>query len=208
MNQPSLPSMLLNEPAYQKKYTSQAASPNAKMMLSPATEKRPLRMTASVSPGGLIPSLSDNVAWRRALGLVFPTRADRMASLWLLRITGQMHDSGNGHCPEREHMGRHGRVVKRDTARHAHADALALAAFEFLAGDGARLARFFDMTGITIETILAAAQEPRFFAGVLDHVISDETLLLAFSSEREVDPNEIVAARDILMEDCWERDTT
>ena len=105
-------------------------------------------------------------------------------------------------------MARIGRAVRRDTARRARAQELALAAFEFLAGDGARIARFFDMTGITIETIRTAAQEPRFFAGVLDHVISDETLLLAFSRESGIDPNEIVAARGILMEDCWERDTT
>jgi hypothetical protein len=38
-------------------------------------------------------------------------------------------------------------------------------------------------------------------------VISDEPLLLAFSRERGVDPNETVAARDILMQDSRERDT-
>jgi hypothetical protein len=50
-------------------------------------------------------------------------------------------------------------------------------------------------------------QEPRFFAGVLDHVIGDEPLLLALCRETGVDPNEIVAARDILMEDSRGRDT-
>jgi hypothetical protein len=107
----------------------------------------------------------------------------------------------------REHMGRHGRAVKREPAKRARADELAVAAFEFLAGDPARIARFFDMTGLTIDTIRTAAQEPRFFAGVLDYVISDEPLLLAFSRERGVDPNETVAARDILMQDSRERDT-
>src|SRR6516225_4082054 len=104
-------------------------------------------------------------------------------------------------------MDQHGRAVKQDTTKRARADELAVTAFEFLAGDSARIARFLDMTGITIETIRAAAQEPRFFAGVLDYVISDEPLLLAFSRESGVDPNEIVAARGILMEDCWESDT-
>jgi len=104
-------------------------------------------------------------------------------------------------------MDRHGRAVKQDTTKRARADELAVTAFEFLAGDSVRIARFLDMTGITIETIRAAAQEPRFFAGVLDYVSGDEPLLLAFSRESGVDPNEIVAARDILMEGSRERDT-
>ena len=104
-------------------------------------------------------------------------------------------------------MDRHGRAAKQDITRRARAEELAVAAFEFLAGDNVRIARFLDMTGITIETIRTAVQEPRFFAGVLDYVISDEPLLLAFSRESGVDPNEIVAARDILMEGSRERDT-
>ena len=105
-------------------------------------------------------------------------------------------------------MGRHGRAIERQTAKRTRADELALAAFEFLAGERTRIARFLDTTGITIESIRIAAQEPRFLAGVLDYVISDGALLLAFSREREVDPNEIVAARDILIEYSWERDTS
>ncbi len=47
VNKPTVPSKLLNEPANQKKYTSHAASPNAKRTLIPATEKWPLCIDAS-----------------------------------------------------------------------------------------------------------------------------------------------------------------
>ena len=104
-------------------------------------------------------------------------------------------------------MGRRGRAEKREIGKRERADGLAIAAVEFLAGEPARIARFLDMTGITIESIRTAAGEPRFLAGVLDHVTNDEPLLLAFSRQAGVDPNEIVAARDILMDDSRERDT-
>src|SRR5580704_10869325 len=52
VNQPSRPSSCGKEPAYQKKYASQTASPNANRMLMPATEKCHLRMRASVGPKG------------------------------------------------------------------------------------------------------------------------------------------------------------
>jgi hypothetical protein len=107
-------------------------------------------------------------------------------------------------------MIRHGRAEKRETSKRTRADDnardLAVAAFEFLAGEPSRIARFLDMTGITIESIRRAAEEPRFLAGVLDYVTSNEPLLLAFSQQGNIDPNEIVAARDILTEASWERD--
>src|SRR6266436_5792595 len=45
---PNIPFTFLNEPANQKKYTSHTASPNANSTLSPATDRRPLRMVASL----------------------------------------------------------------------------------------------------------------------------------------------------------------
>src|SRR6266481_5564763 len=48
VNRPRIPSRLLNEPASQKKYTSQSASPTANRTLSPATDRRPWRIVASL----------------------------------------------------------------------------------------------------------------------------------------------------------------
>jgi hypothetical protein len=43
--------------------------------------------------------------------------------------------------------------------------------------------------------------------GVLDHVMGDERLLLAFAAENEVDPEAVMRARDALAGPGWERDT-
>ncbi len=51
----------------------------------------------------------------------------------------------------------------------------------FLATDPERLGRFLAITGIGPEAIRTAAADPQFLAGVLDHVVSDEPLLLAGS---------------------------
>lgn len=103
-------------------------------------------------------------------------------------------------------MGVRGRAESRATDKSERADQLAVAAFEFLAAEPARIGRFLDVTGISVESIRAAVQEPRFLAGVLDYVTGDEPLLLDFSRQTGVDPNEIVAARDILMQDSWGHD--
>ena len=52
-----------------------------------------------------------------------------------------------------------------------------------------------------------AAREPRFLAGVLDHVTADEALLPAFAAAHEIDPDAVMRARDVLAGGPWERDT-
>jgi Protein of unknown function (DUF3572) len=92
--------------------------------------------------------------------------------------------------------------------RHAAAEGLAIAALGFIAAEPDRLGRFLALTGIGPESIRDAAREPRFLAGVLDHVAADEDLLLAFAAEREVDPEHVMLARDLLVGGRWERDET
>jgi hypothetical protein len=92
--------------------------------------------------------------------------------------------------------------------RHAAAEGLAIAALGFIAAEPDRLGRFLALTGIGPESIRNAAREPRFLAGVLDHVAADEDLLLAFAAEREVDPEHVMLARDLLVGGRWERDET
>ena len=90
--------------------------------------------------------------------------------------------------------------------RHAAAEGLAIAALGFIAAEPDRLGRFLALTGIGPESIRDAAREPRFLAGVLDHVAADEDLLLAFAAEREIDPEHVMLARDLLVGGRWERD--
>ena len=96
---------------------------------------------------------------------------------------------------------------RRDRARErGAAETLAVQALEFLAGDAERLGRFLAMSGIDPEALRAAASEPHFLAGVLDHVTSDERLLLDFATHAEIDPPVVMRAAAALGAAPWERD--
>jgi hypothetical protein len=91
--------------------------------------------------------------------------------------------------------------------RQAAAEQVAIAALCFIAAEPERLGRFLAMTGIGPDSIRDAAREPRFLAGVLDHVAGDETLLRAFAAEHDFDPDTVMRARELLAGAIWERDT-
>lgn len=74
------------------------------------------------------------------------------------------------------------------------AEALALAALTFLAADPARLDQFVALHGLSMDNLREAGAAPGFLAGVLDHLASDEGLLLAFAANRGLDPAEVVRA--------------
>jgi hypothetical protein len=83
---------------------------------------------------------------------------------------------------------------------------LAIQALGFIAEDPARLALFLEATGISGEHIRTAAREPDFLAGVLEHMLGDESLLSAFADSAGIDRGEIGRARGALGR-IWERDT-
>ena len=59
-------------------------------------------------------------------------------------------------------------------------------------------AAFLASTGIAPEDIRAAAREPGFLAGVLEHMLGDESLLIAFAASAGIDPAEVARARGAL----------
>src|ERR1700757_1660107 len=61
------------------------------------------------------------------------------------------------------------------------AEALAIQALSFIAEEPERLGAFLAASGIGPDAIREAADTPGFLAGVLDHMLSDESLLLAFA---------------------------
>ena len=85
----------------------------------------------------------------------------------------------------------------RKDAQTAAAE-IAIAALTFIAGEPERLGRFLALSGIGPESVRAAAREPDFLLGVLDHVAGDEALLLAFADHSGIDPNDIELARQAL----------
>ena len=86
------------------------------------------------------------------------------------------------------------------------AEALAIQALMFIAGDGERLGRFLAVTGIGPAEIRTAAREPGFLGGVLDYVASDERLIADFASESGLDPADVERGRATLAGNPWERD--
>jgi hypothetical protein len=86
------------------------------------------------------------------------------------------------------------------------AEALAIQAFSFIAEDPERLDAFLAASGIGPEAIRDAARAPGFLGGVLDHMLADESLLLAFADSAGLDPASVARARRALSGGQWERD--
>jgi hypothetical protein len=82
---------------------------------------------------------------------------------------------------------------------------LAVQAFAFIAEDDGRLGNFVASTGIAMQSIRDAAREPNFLVGVLEHILADENLLIAFADNVAIDPTEVARARQALG-NVWERD--
>ena len=82
---------------------------------------------------------------------------------------------------------------------------LAIQALAFIAEESDRLERFLALTGLERERIREAARQPSFLAGVLEHMLADESLLIAFSQSAGIDPAEIARASSALG-GKWERD--
>ena len=80
-----------------------------------------------------------------------------------------------------------------DDAEAVAADALAL-----IAEDPRRLNRFLTESGLSPQDLMQRARERDMLAAVLDHVVSDESLLLLISAERNHAPEAILAAQEML----------
>ncbi len=78
------------------------------------------------------------------------------------------------------------------------AEMLAIQALSFIAEEPERFNRFLGITGIELSQIRNAAREPGFLAGVLEHMLGDESLLIAFVTSAGIDPAEVARARGAL----------
>lgn len=95
---------------------------------------------------------------------------------------------------------------KRSRLTHADAEKLAIDALSFIAAEPGLLAQFAAVTGHTPATMRAEIASPEFLAGILDFLMSDESLLLVFASHQGIAPPEIMAARQALAPDvaAWD----
>lgn len=69
------------------------------------------------------------------------------------------------------------------------AEAIALKALTFLVRDEHRLNALQEATGIDLATLRTHAAERGMQIAVLDHLLSDESLLLMFVEDEGLDPN-------------------
>lgn len=78
------------------------------------------------------------------------------------------------------------------------AETLSVNALGWLAQDAERLERFLSLAGLGPDTLRAAAAQPGFLAAVLAHLMSDESLLLAFAANEGLAPEDVAAAARLL----------
>lgn len=78
--------------------------------------------------------------------------------------------------------------MKTARINRAEAEVIALKALGFLASDPERLSRFLTLSGVDLADIATVAETPDFLAGLLNHLLQDESLLLTFTAEQELDP--------------------
>ena len=78
---------------------------------------------------------------------------------------------------------------------HESAETLAIEALGFIAGEPESLGRFLAASGIGPATLRRAAGDPAFLAGVIDFVLGDEALLVAFARHAGIAPERVGEAR-------------
>lgn len=73
-------------------------------------------------------------------------------------------------------------------------EGLAISALLFIAAETETLSRFLELTGLDPGDVRAAASDKRFLLAVLDFLMADEPLLLAFAASEALPPETVVAA--------------
>jgi hypothetical protein len=94
---------------------------------------------------------------------------------------------------------------RHDNSREA-AESVAIQALTFLTADPYQLEQFLTLTGLDQASIRVAAAQPGFLAGVLDHIVSNESLMVAFAAYSELTPTDVDRARKALSGTHWQRD--
>lgn len=75
---------------------------------------------------------------------------------------------------------------------------LALHVLEYLAADDDRLAVLMSATGLTAQDLRSNAENPIFLGGILDYLLSSETLVLEWAATSGFPPETVARARQHL----------
>ena len=96
-------------------------------------------------------------------------------------------------------------MKRPSSAARQAAEMLAIQALSFIAEEPERLNGLLNATGLSLDRLRESATAPDFLAGVLEHMLADESLLLAFADSAAIDPADVSRARTALG-GSWERD--
>jgi hypothetical protein len=78
------------------------------------------------------------------------------------------------------------------------ARSLAVRALAFIAADSDRLSRFLNLTGLGPHNLRTAAADPAFLGSVLDYLVANEELLVAFAADAGLKPEAVARAHLVL----------
>lgn len=78
------------------------------------------------------------------------------------------------------------------------ARSLAVQALAFIAADSDLLNRFLNVTGLGPDNLRTAAADPAFLGSVLDSLVANEDLLVAFAADAGLKPEAVVRAHGAL----------
>ncbi len=73
--------------------------------------------------------------------------------------------------------------MKDRTVNHAQAEHVGIQVLGWLAGHDDMLTQFLGMTGIAADDLRIRAQEPEFLGFVLDFLLSDDAMVMAFCED-------------------------
>ena len=78
------------------------------------------------------------------------------------------------------------------------AETIALKGLGFLANSGAEMDRFVAASGFDPAALRLRAEDPHFLAAVVDFLLTDDELVLAFCAAESLDPKQLHRARHAL----------
>jgi hypothetical protein len=89
-------------------------------------------------------------------------------------------------------------MVKSAYSAREVAETVAISALSYLTSDPEKLGGFLAETGLGPQNLRKAAEEPHFLAAVLDFILRDDALTVAFAKAHSLKPETVAAARDAL----------
>ncbi len=86
-------------------------------------------------------------------------------------------------------------TINRSLPNFETAEAIAIKALGFLSADPDLMGRFLALSGLDPADLREIASESSFLAAILDFLLTDDSLLLAFASNNGLTPEEVVSAK-------------